>query len=476
MKNENLINNIITQADSYKFSHYEQYPENTKSVFSYIESRGSDISDKIMMFGVQYFIKKYLSKPITQDDINFAEKFAALHGEPFNKEGWEYILKNYNGYLPIKIKSLKEGTVVPTHNVMLTVENTDPNVAWITSFIETMLLRGIWYPSTVATVSYTAKKIIYSFLKKTSDSPENEIWFKLQDFGARGVSSLESAGIGGAAHLVNFKGSDTISGIMLAMEYYNAGVCGFSIPAAEHSTTTIKGRDGEFAQMERMVDKFAKRGKMFAVVSDSYDIYNAVENYWCKAGLLKRVKNAGAIAVIRPDSGDPTKIPVELIEMIMKHEGYYINTKGYRVLPDYVRIIQGDGMNLKTIEELYTNLERAGLSASNVTVGMGGGLLQKLDRDTFKWAMKASYANVDGVDIDVYKDPITDTGKRSKKGKLTCVLEGNGNNVEVVNKRINEVKNTDIVLLNTVYDNGPIEEAYETFDVIRERAHNFIVK
>lgn len=463
----NLINNLTLNCDSYKLSHFEQYPEDTTKVFSYIEARGSGITDEMMVFGMQYFIKTFLNKPITREDIEFGEMFAEAHGLPYNKAGWERILDRHGGHLPLKIDSLPEGTVTPLSTAVLTVTNTDPEAAWLTSLVETALLRAMWYPSTVATLSYLAKKIIYSFLEKTSDNPEGEIWFKLHDFGARGVSSLESAALGGLAHLVNFRGSDTVSGILLGMEYYDSGVCGYSIPAAEHSTMTILGREGEFAQMERMVEKFAVPGKMFAVVSDSYDIYKAVEDYWCRGGLLAKVKERGATCVIRPDSGSPVDVPVEIVELLMKYEGYTINSKGYKVLPDHVRVIQGDGMNLATIEKLYENLEKKKLSVSNVTVGMGGGLLQKLDRDTLKWAMKASYAEVGGVPVDVYKDPITDNGKRSKRGILTTVLTGD----KILTKRIEEVLPGEENLLVTIYNNGPITEAFETFDVIRDRAN-----
>lgn len=474
MKYTNLQNNLVLDTDSYKLSHAAQYPENTTTVFSYAESRGCKFSDVIMSFGLQYFMKSVLSKRVTMRDVVFAKEFAEKHGEPFNFEGWKYIVEKYDGYLPVKIRSLKEGTVVPTHSVMFTIENTDPKCAWLTSYLETPILRGLWYGSTVATISFLAKKIIYKYLIETADNPDSEIMFKLQDFGARGVSSQESAAIGGAAHLVNFMGSDTIGGVLLAMEYYDSDVCGYSIPAAEHSTMTAKGPDGEFAQFQRMIDAYAKPGKMFAVVSDSYDIYRAVENYWCKGGLLKQVKEKAATVVIRPDSGDPTRVPVDIIELIMAHEGFTINSKGYKVLPDYVRVIQGDGMTLETIGILLENLKKAGISASNIAFGMGGGLLQKCDRDTFKFAMKCSAMETNGEWVDIYKDPITDPGKRSKKGRLTLVMNDDGVNIDITSKRVSEVTKSDVDLLHTIYDNGPVESSYESFDKIRERASKFV--
>lgn len=230
---------IILNSDSYKFSQYNQYPPGTEYVYSYIESRGGSWNDTVF-FGLQAFIKEYLSEPITQRDIDFASELITAHGEPFNRAGWEYILNTHGGRLPVTIRAVPEGTIVPIKNVLATIENTDPKCFWLTSFLETALLRAIWYPTTVATNSYESKKIILQALEKTGDP--STIDFKLHDFGARGVSSMESAAIGGAAHLVNFLGTDTISGILFAREYYNAGIAGFSIPASEHSVACSYGK------------------------------------------------------------------------------------------------------------------------------------------------------------------------------------------------------------------------------------------
>ena len=223
---------IITNTDSYKFSQYNQYPEGTTNVYSYIESRGGTWKQTVF-FGLQMFLKEYLTKQITQEEIDLAEEIITAHGEPFYREGWEYILKQHNGYLPIRIKAVPEGTIVPVKNVLVTVENTDPNCWWLTSFLETALLRSVWYPTTVCSNSYESKRIIFDYLIKTGDP--SLIDFKLHDFGFRGTSSFESAGIGGLSHLVNFKGTDTVASILYGREYYNIDMAGFSIPASEHS-------------------------------------------------------------------------------------------------------------------------------------------------------------------------------------------------------------------------------------------------
>ena len=190
---------IILNVDSYKVSMDQMYPENTTKVYSYIESRGG-MYPETLFFGIQAFIKEYLTQPITQEEIDRAEHFWGLHGEVFNKDNWQYILDNHNGYLPLVIKSVPEGSIVPVGNVLATVENTDPNCYWLTTWVETALLRAIWYPTTVASQGLSIKRIIKKFLDETGDS--DILQYKLNDFGARGVSSNESAMLGGMAHLV----------------------------------------------------------------------------------------------------------------------------------------------------------------------------------------------------------------------------------------------------------------------------------
>lgn len=416
-----LSKNILLNTDSYKVSMFKQYPAGTTGVYSYIESRGGRY-DKTVMFGLQAFIKEYLLEPITQADIDTADAILTAHGEPFNRAGWEYILQTHGGYLPVVIRAVPEGTVVPVKNVLATIENTDPECYWLTTYLETALLRAVWYPTTVATQSWTIRKVILDYLEKTGDP--SLIDFKLHDFGARGTSSLESAAIGGAAHLVNFMGSDTISGVVYAREYYDAGVSGFSIPAAEHSTITSWGRDGEVDAYRNMLTQFAKPGSIVAVVSDSYDVFNAAEKLWGEA-LRQQVVDSGATVVIRPDSGDPLTINQKLIEILGQKFGYTTNAKGFKVLNN-VRLIQGDGVNELSIRSILGGFMAMGWSADNIAFGMGGALLQQVDRDTQKFAMKCSSALINGEWVDVQKDPATDPGKKSKAGRVQLWTNSGG--------------------------------------------------
>ena len=357
----------------------------------------------------------------------------------------------------LSAQSVPEGTVVPAKNVLFTMENTDPECYWLTNYMETLLVQ-IWHPMTVCTNSRCQKKIIADALKarlrppvhlraaprrpRTHAAPRRALWltapslraqatdswgpvgtmFKLHDFGYRGVSSVESAATGGAAHLVNFSGTDTMAGYMCARQYYNEPMAGFSIPAAEHSTITSWGRDGETEAFRNMLVQY-KDSPLVAVVSDSYDIIKACTDIW--GGTLKEmVKERGANGgqlVVRPDSGDPATIVVEVLEALGKSfaEDCSTTSTGHKLLPPYLRVIQGDGVSIESLTAILENMIKHNWAADNLAFGSGGALLQKLNRDTQKCAFKCSAAIVDGVERCVYKDPITDKGKLSKKGRLS---------------------------------------------------------
>lgn len=456
-----IAKSIILNTDSYKISMFKQYPVGTTGVYSYIESRGGRY-DRTVFFGLQAFIKEYLLDPINQNDIDFAEEILTAHGEPFNRAGWQYILDKHMGYLPVVIKAVPEGSVIPVKHVLATIENTDPECFWLTTWLETALLRAVWYPTTVATQSWTIKQVIKNFLEKTGDP--STINFKLHDFGARGVSSMESAGIGGAAHLVNFMGTDTITGVLYAREFYNAGISGFSIPAAEHSTITSWGRVGEVDAYRNMLNQFARPGSILAIVSDSYDIFNAANNLWGEE-LRQQVIDSGATVVIRPDSGDPVVVNRQLIEILGEKFGYTINDKGFKVLNN-VRLIQGDGVNELTIRSILGAFMALGWSADNIAFGMGGALLQQIDRDTQKFAMKCSSACVDGEWIDVQKDPITDSGKKSKAGRVDLWTNGTDYVSAVSTPECADWTSA----LQTVFVNGTLINEC-TFDEVRARSN-----
>jgi nicotinamide phosphoribosyltransferase len=461
METNNILLSNVLDGDSYKFSHYKQYPPNTTAMFSYLESRGGDYPTTVF-FGLQYYLKKYLSQTITVEQVEEAKIFSAAHGVPFNYDGWMRIATVLKGKLPVIIKAVPEGTELPTSNILMSVESTDPETFWVVSWIETMLVR-LWYPITVATQSRYIKALLRNYLEKTSDDPEGELPFKLHDFGSRGVSSQESAMIGGASHLVNFLGSDTIAGIYMANKYYHGNMAGYSIPASEHSTMTMWGKDNEVKAYDNMLEQY-KHSPIFACVSDSYDIYNAAENIW--GGELKqKVIDFPGTVVIRPDSGYPPEVVAKLLEKLDDAFGHTVNSKGYKVLNHNVRIIQGDGVNYDSIARILHEMVDLKYSVTNIAFGMGGALLQQMNRDTLRFAFKCSWAEVDGKGVDVYKDPVTDTKKKSKRGKLDLITDDKEEYV-----RTARIGGGHKSLLRTVFKNGQIMLDV-TLESIRDRAN-----
>jgi nicotinamide phosphoribosyltransferase len=449
--------NLLLDTDSYKASHWLQYPPGTDRMFSYIESRGGRYPATVF-FGLQYILKAYLSQPLEQWMVDEAQAFYQAHGVPFNAAGFTDIVQRLDGRLPVQIRAVPEGTVVPVHNVLMTVESTDPQSFWLVSWLETMLLR-VWYPTTVATQSYYLRQLIYDYLVKSADQPDAEIDFKLHDFGARGASSRESSGIGGMAHLVNFKGSDTVQGVLFANRYYHCPMAGFSIPAAEHSTITAWGRSREVDAYQNMLERFAHPDAMVAVVSDSYDIWGAIATLW-GSKLKQQVIDSGATLVIRPDSGDPQTVVIRCLHLLEQAFGTVKNTKGYKVLQQ-VRLIQGDGMDPQSISAVLEAMLQQGFSASNVAFGMGGALLQRVDRDTQRFAYKCSSVTINGLETPVFKNPVTDPGKRSKAGRLDLVVDSMGYRTVALGAKCQD----DHSALETVYDNGTLLKDYTLSEV-----------
>lgn len=458
----------LLAVDSYKFSHFDQYPEGTDFVTSYIEARGVTGHDweDMVFFGLQGYLGSIEGRVIYPEDVEAWADFAEAHGVPFNKDDWAIIAKEHEGRLPIFIEALPEGSVVPIGTPLVQVSNTDSRFPWLTSFIETALLRSVWYPSTVATHSMQVKRKIMAALKQCCETPEEVVPFMLHDFGARGATSGEQAAIGGAAHLTSFMGTDTVEGIVWADAVYDAGMCGFSIAASEHSTMTAWGKDNELAAIENMIDKFGKPGSTFAVVSDSYNIYYAVEEYIGTRLHDKVVAlgDIGARMVVRPDSGDPTTVPVEVLQILDKKFGSTVNSLGYKVLPPFIRVIQGDGMNEQSLVKLMENIMAAGFSVENVAFGMGGGLLQKHDRDTLKFAMKANQIEADGEVRDIYKDPVHG-GKKSKRGQQAVIMK-DGKPTAVRDPHGDAYTQENLFV--PVFGNGDILDAY-TFEDVRKR-------
>ena len=408
---------ILLDTDSYKGSHWLQYPSDCTAMGAYLESRGGEVNETLF-FGLQMILQTSLERPISQAELEEAAEIWALHGLPFTRQGWQRVVQVHGGRLPLRIRAVPEGLRVPTGQVLMTVESTDPELAWLVTWVETVLLR-VWYPTTVATRSWQLRRLLEAALERSADDPAAALPFRLHDFGSRGVSSAESAAIGGLAHLIAFRGTDTTAALVAGRRYYDCPMAGFSIPAAEHSTILAWGQEHEVEAYRTMLDRFARPGAVLAVVSDSYDLWHAVDHLWGEQ-LRPQVIASGATVVIRPDSGEPQRIVPELLHRLEARFGSTVNGKGYRVL-EHVRVIQGDGITVQSLPPVLEAVLAAGFSAENVAYGMGGGLLQQLHRDTQQFAYKVSWVERRGRILPVHKAPRTDPHKTSKAGVLDLV-------------------------------------------------------
>ena len=460
-------------SDSYKLTHWPQYPKGTTKIYSYLESRGGKF-DNTLFFGLQAIVKKYLiGSIVTEKDVLDAQIFCKMHfgADLFNFDGWMYIVKELGGKLPLRIMAVPEGSLVPTGNVLMTIENTDPKCFWLTNYVETLLMK-IWYPITVATNSFYCKSEILKSMKKTGSSTDG-LPFKLHDFGYRGVSSEETSEIGGMAHLVNFMGTDTISAILAANEFYNNDefkMYAYSVPASEHSTMTSWGKEHELDAIMNMLDSYPEG--IVSVVADSFNVYKFAESLG-EEPLRSRILSRKGTFVIRPDSGDPLEVNSKLIDILWNTFGGTYTDKGYKVLDPHIRILQGDGIDYEMIQQLLHLAESKKFSPDNWVYGSGGGLLQKFDRDTQKFAIKCSYAIINGSEVDVQKDPITSSSKKSKKGKLK--LHQSGYHFSTISSatETEPMFNGYLDAMELVYENGELKRE-QSFDEIRDISNKYL--
>jgi len=468
--------NKLLLTDSYKIgSHWKMYSPDTERVYSYFEARKGGEYPNIVFFGLQYILQKFLSgKFVSQHDIDEAEEICEAHlgnKNTFNRAGWEYILKEYDGYLPIRIKAVKEGAVVPISNVLFTVENTDSKCGWLTNYLES-LISHVWYPCTIATASFYLKNIINKHLKLSADNSDG-LTFMLHGFGYRSYTSNEAAEIGALAHLVNFKGTDDILAIKSAKEFYDALLhsIAYSVPASEHSVMSSRGKEGEVDVVENLLNTFPTG--VLSVVGDTYDIYNFVNNFVC--GKFKdRILNRDGVFVVRPDSTSPehpTKesITLWIVETLYNKLGGYVNSKGFKVINKHCKVLYGDGLSSKDIDLILTTLEEHGFSAENIaTFGCGSGLVQKnINRDTCRFAFKSSWQQRSGIGYDIFKQP-KDESKTSKRGRFKLVLKNTsiGETYDTV-PEIDPRKDQ----LRLVFENGYLFNR-ENFSEIRKNAEN----
>lgn len=449
--------NFILDTDSYKLSHFLGYPEDVEYMYSYAESRGG-VYPATVFLGLQKYLKELAEVRITGTDVAEAREFAKAHGVPFNNQGWADIVLKHKGKIPVRIKAVPEGTLVPTRNVLVTVENTDPTMPWLTSYIETALLRATWYATTVATRIHYMKQKIKPYYELTSDV--SDMSFSLLDFSARGVSSLETASIGGLGHLVHFSGSDNIPAVLAARKFYHEPMAAYSVAATEHSIMTSFGKDHELESFEYLIDNMMPENGILSVVADTWNVFDAAEKF---GTLIDKIRAKNGTLVFRPDSGAFEDVIPDVLRILDKYFGSTLNSRGFKVLNN-VKLLWGDGINENTVHIPFNIALKLGFSADSIMVGSGGGLMQaNIDRDTCKFAFKASNVTYsDGTQEGIAKDPITDPGKKSKMGKLKLVKDYEGFHTAPLTTEWG-----DSLLL--VYEDGKLYNE-QTFADIRTRA------
>lgn len=475
LRGRKLTDNFILKTDSYKMTHWLYMTPGTEVVNSYLEARLGGKFPYTLVFGPQGILAKLEQVRITQEDVDEAAKFAKIHfmgnEDLFNRKGWEFIVNECDGKLPISIFCAPEGSKIPLGNVLLQMRNTRPEAAWLTQALESYVMHA-WYPMTVATLSRNVREVIEDGLIQ-SGADLGGLDFMLQDFGYRGATGDEAAQIGGAAHLVNFKGTDTMMGMAFAVDYYAAQLegLGFSVPASEHSLMTAEGEDGEFVILQRMLDKTPTG--ILSVVADSF-------NYWRFIDMIcttfkDQIKDRDGVFVARPDSPtpdfpEPALVMLETMNRLGEAYGFTVNAEGMKVLPPQVRVLWGDGINIDGIRDIVTCLLDYEWSIENVACfGMGGGLLQKVNRDTQHFAIKCNAQLRNGIWYDVQKNPL-DKSKASKAGILKLISTG-PESIDYATVRADDPEWAAFEdQLVEVFRDGEIIKAW-TFDEVRERAN-----
>lgn len=472
-------------CDFYKTSHRVQYPEGTESVYSTFTPRSNKhfpVTDEVVVFGIQGFIKKYLVDYFNEhffgkDKAEVVNEYSRLIKYTLGIETPDtaHIEELHNfGYIPLEVKALKEGTLAPIKTPVLTIENTDSRFFWVTNYIETLISAEIWQPMTSATVSKEYRKLLDKYAIDTTGSTEG-VDFSAHDFSFRGMAGLEAAAKSGAGHLLSFTGTDTIPAISYLEAYYNADVekelVGASINATEHSVmcanTLADGDRDEYEAFKHIITEVYPAG-FVSVVSDSYDFWKVVGETLPR--LKEDIVSRDGRVVIRPDSGCPVKILVGdkdssnelarkgLIECLYDIFGGIVNEQGYKVLDTHIGAIYGDSITLQRAEQIVQGLKDKGFASTNVVLGVGSYSFQYHTRDSFGFAMKATHTTVNGEERMLFKDPKTDDGtKRSQRGRV-AVFENAVGSIEFVdNLHSEEESNLEkINLLETVFKDGQL--------------------
>lgn len=498
----NLINiNPILAIDSYKLGHMTMYPKGTTKIYCNAIPRSLSrlealvpkgyFDDKMVTLGTSIAVREihlafennFFKRDIHKIIEEFKETITPFIGDNSNEVLISNIIKLYGlGYLPLEFKCLPEGMVIPAQTPVLTVTNTHEDFAWLPNYLETFISNSFWKISTAATIARIYKNIFTKFSEETCDN-NFHITFQGHDFSARGMSGMEDSIKTGLGHLAYFQGSDSIHSALLVKKLYGStNLIACSVPATEHSVMCLgSSNETETETFKRLIKQYNKG--IVSIVSDTWDFWDTITNkaLELKEDILNRTEDTLGLSklVFRPDSGDPVKVicgdldaPINspeykgAIECLWDIFGGTINDKGYKVLNSKVGLIYGDSITFKRAVDILEGLKAKKFASSNIVMGIGSYTYNYLTRDTLGYAIKATYAEIEGSSFDIAKAPKTDSGKKSMKGLLQVVeVEGQ----IITNQQVAWIDEQNS-LLTSIYKDGKLLEP-DSWDIIRARAN-----
>lgn len=495
--------NPLFLTDGYKTGHHQQYPKGTTLVYSNFTPRSNKYAPKgceqVVSFGQQMIMKQiheafqneFFSRPKDEVCGEMKRELSVYLGTDYDVSHFEAL--HDLGYLPINVKALPEGTLVPIKVPVLTIYNTHPDFYWVTNYLETIISNLLWKPMTSATIAHQYRKVLTSWMEKTDAERGWFIDWQGHDFSMRGMDSVEAVISSGLGHLTSFMGSDSLPTIYGARKFYGetGAVCG-SVNATEHSVMCAGSKDDEVGTFRRLLETYPTG--ILSVVSDTWDLWKVCTEH--VVTLKEEILARDGKLVIRPDSGDPVDIICGLntnpkaleafkyhdyenefdtpqykgvIELLWDVFGGTINHKGYKVLDSHIGAIYGDSITIERADEICKRLEAKGFASTNIVLGVGSFTYQFNTRDTFGFAMKATYVEVDGEAREIFKDPITDDGTKKSATGLLHVTKHNENGYMLVDKVSWETEANGE--LQTIYLNGQFENE-TTLTEIRKRLQN----
>lgn len=490
--------NPLFLTDGYKTGHHQQYPKGTTLVYSNFTPRSNKYGpkgcDRVVSFGQQMvmqqlhdlFQRDFFSQPKDRVCGEMKQELSMYLGMDYDVSHFEAL--HDLGYLPIEVRSLTEGTLVPIKVPVLTIYNTHPDFYWLTNYLETILSNLMWKPMTSATIAHQYRKVLTKWMEKTD---KDNAWFidwQGHDFSMRGMDSVEAVISSGLGHLTSFSGTDSLPAIYGARKYYGAeGFVAGSVPATEHSVMCAGGKEDEESTFRRLLETYPKG--ILSVVSDTWDLWRVCTEHI--VALKEEILAREGKLVIRPDSGDPVdilcgreeqlsdapgeyKTPAEIgvIELLWDVFGGTVNEQGYKVLDPHIGAIYGDSITIERADEICRRLEAKGFASTNVVLGIGSFTYQFNTRDTFGFAMKATYCEINGEGREIFKDPITDDGTKKSATGLLCVTRDEYSGDYILMDRV-DWQTSKGGELKTIYRDGSFENTTTLLEIRENLKKNF---